>query len=260
MKKQMMDALSYRNQKDIIRLLIGFSLLLGVMRFWYLLEKTSRRPPQPVTKDEILFLPSPLESELLGPAYKIWPGVFRAEAPIVPERVPELYSAASRAERIVGWNAEGLARARAWSVAMNSGNRLRARAMIAEVLPDPVALLELKIKGKTKGPIQTKRMLDARTCSLIEQEALYRWTQLDNTLRDPYVKYLQDCQVTGVFKDWVQLQSALENHKDSQFTQVVERLRLRSLVPDPSWNRWFAEKAVKYAELATRRDSDPPLE
>ncbi len=231
-------SLSYCNHKKYLIGSVVFGLLLSIIQLSGFLSSSSASAPSQVS--DILYLPSPFEGELLGPEYKIWPGQFGPDSPITPEGVPSLYTAALRSGRAVGWTSQELITARRWSLALNSRNLPQLRAQIGDVVKDPRELLG---KKKPDG-----------TCSLLEREALFRWTQIDTQLREDYVRYLDKCKASGVVKDWLELQIALERRQDSVRERVTQRLKLRSHVPDRSWNRWFAEKAVKYVELATRSD------
>lgn len=238
--------INYRNHDKILYGFVGLGLLLGGIGLSGIFDsKSSSKTPavSAETPAEVLYLPSPLESELLGPGYKIWPGIFGPEAPLVPERVPELYSAALRGERAVGWSDQDLAVARRWSIALNSHNLPRLKSMLSEVVPDPQAYFQKK--GRTRPG-----------CTLPEQEALFRWMQLQSITAENFLSYLEECKVGGVLKDWIQLRFALEHRRESVAAHALQRLKLRSMVPDKSWNRWFAEKALKYAALASRGSND----
>lgn len=215
---------------------IGAALLgvtLGGINLWAELQHLERLAELPPAGD-VIYLPSPIEAELLTPEYGLWPRVFNGQRPPLPERAPEIYGGFSLAPKAFPKvSPEELERARRWSVLLNVGAFSELERTLPQV-PDPAEVL-------------AKRAL--QNCSLMEQETLYRWSQLRPTLREPFVTYLDNCDAKSVVHDWLMLQLGMEAKSHRLTDRAVAKLKLRSFVPEETWTSWFASKAVRFAEL-----------
>lgn len=219
------------NHEKIFVTLSVLGLLIGVPRFYFLLKSSSTRAA-PTVSDDVLFLPSPLESDLLS-LPEVWGRTFSAENPPLPDRVPELY-AAGRAAQASLMKDDEWEHAREWSVALNSLNKTRLESVLPSV-PDPAEVLSTKTK---------------QTCSRLEQEWLFRWAQFNPLLKKDFGAYMRDCAPKNVVTDWLVLEEAIRARKPERIEAAMSKLRLRAFLPEKTWSMYFGTKAVKAGQLA----------
>ena len=192
----------------------------------------------PEARGERLYLPSPLEVKLLGlssasASLPLWPRLFSREHPLLPERVPELYTAAFRTGQVSLVSNLEFETARTWSVLVSTShlNEL-SRRLDAEGSADKI----LK-KGARGG------------CPLFEKEFLFRSAQLHPALKPRFASYLHECDPQDILAEWAELETALGRKDSAAVSKVTERLRQRSFDPKGGWATWFAGELVKFAEL-----------
>lgn len=231
-----MGAQNASKPRNISGFTVGAALLgvtLGGTNLWAELRHLETLSERPVVTD-VLYLPSPVEAELLGAEFGLWPRLFNADHPPLAERAPEIYGGFSLAPKAFPkLSPEELDRARRWSVAMSLNDFSTLERTLPQV-PDPAEILE-------------KRGL--QDCTLMQQEVLYRWSQLRPTLREPFVTYLDNCDAKTVVHDWLMLQVGLESKSHRLADRAIAKLKLRSFVQSESWASWFAARAARYGEL-----------
>lgn len=188
-----------------------------------------------------LYLPSPIEAELLSSGPTVWPKLFSKERPPVPERMPELYTAVAREARFGRVSSKEFEKARLWSVLLNS-----------------LHLDDLKDRLKEETTTETiSRLRTSRGCPLFDRETLYRRAQVQPELKPALVKYMRDCKDKSVLRDWTELELATKNKERRDQIHLVNKLRLRSFLPDQSWAMWFSGELVRVNKLTEAAASGP---
>ncbi len=177
-----------------------------------------------------IYFPSPVELFFLDNEEKLWPRQWNAERPLLPETIPEFYSAVSKLRNFSLLSQSEIEVIRTWAVKVNS-------------------MHNTEVGETSQTQITSSGLWLKKDCSLMFLESIFRKAQADETKKERAREVLSQCKSTEILALWWTIEGALKTKKN--LDTALEKMRFHSMNPESKpYSMWLSYELWKVGVAA----------